>query len=560
MFTSDRILALNIGASRLALAEFRVKNGQAPELVQYGMAEMGIEPESETDPSAYIVSTLRDIMRDRGIRPAPLLMTLSGQAVFPRFVKLPPVARDKILSMIQYEAEQNVPFPIGEVVWDYQMIGNADAGEQNVMIVAVKTENVVALTDCVVAAGLEPEVVDVASLALYNCVWFNYPDLEGCTMVLDIGARSTNLVFIEEGRIFSRSIPVAGNTITQEIAKSLQVDFRAAERMKREHGFVALGGVYAGSEDETADRVSKVVRNVVTRLHAEVNRSINFYRSQQGGSVPARVLLTGGSSIIPHMDTFFREKLKVEVDYLNPFINVTVGGRASAEKVSEEFFGLGEVVGLALRRTRTCPVEINLMPPNLVQKKLFRKRIPVFGAAAAALLLALFAWASHNTTQAARFQRQREAVEARLARMEDRRAALKRETAALERIEAELQVYRTLIGQRTELARRLVALRDSVPEGMWLTGVESLRNDAGAVTRLRVAGRGFKDRLKAMETAGGNQATAVELFRDRLKAQPAFSDQIEIRSEGDDPRFPDQVRLFTLEVGLESSAHAKPAD
>ena len=560
MFTSDRILALNIGASRLALAEFRVKNGQAPELVQYGMAEMGIEPESETDPSAYIVSTLRDIMRDRGIRPAPLLMTLSGQAVFPRFVKLPPVARDKILSMIQYEAEQNVPFPIGEVVWDYQMIGNADAGEQNVMIVAVKTENVVALTDCVVAAGLEPEVVDVASLALYNCVWFNYPDLEGCTMVLDIGARSTNLVFIEEGRIFSRSIPVAGNTITQEIAKSLQVDFRAAERMKREHGFVALGGVYAGSEDETADRVSKVVRNVVTRLHAEVNRSINFYRSQQGGSVPARVLLTGGSSIIPHMDTFFREKLKVEVDYLNPFINVTVGGRASAEKVSEEFFGLGEVVGLALRRTRTCPVEINLMPPNLVQKKLFRKRIPVFGAAAAALLLALFAWASHNTTQAARFQRQREAVEARLARMEDRRAALKRETVALERIEAELQVYRTLIGQRTELARRLVALRDSVPEGMWLTGVESLRNDAGAVTRLRVAGRGFKDRLKAMETAGGNQATAVELFRDRLKAQPAFSDQIEIRSEGDDPRFPDQVRLFTLEVGLESSAHAKPAD
>ena len=560
MFTSDRILALNIGASRLALAEFRVKNGQAPELVQYGMAEMGIEPESETDPSAYIVSTLRDIMRDRGIRPAPLLMTLSGQAVFPRFVKLPPVARDKILSMIQYEAEQNVPFPIGEVVWDYQMIGNADAGEQNVMIVAVKTENVVALTDCVVAAGLEPEVVDVASLALYNCVWFNYPDLEGCTMVLDIGARSTNLVFIEEGRIFSRSIPVAGNTITQEIAKSLQVDFRAAERMKREHGFVALGGVYAGSEDETADRVSKVVRNVVTRLHAEVNRSINFYRSQQGGSVPARVLLTGGSSIIPHMDTFFREKLKVEVDYLNPFINVTVGGRASAEKVSEEFFGLGEVVGLALRRTRTCPVEINLMPPNLVQKKLFRKRIPVFGAAAAALLLALFAWASHNTTQAARFQRQREAVEARLARMEDRRAALKRETVALERIEAELQVYRTLIGQRTELARRLVALRDSVPEGMWLTGVESLRNDAGAVTRLRVAGRGFKDRLKAMETAGGNQATAVELFRDRLKAQPAFSDQIEIRSEGDDPRFPDQVRLFTLEVGLESPAHAKPAD
>ena len=560
MFTSDRILALNIGASRLALAEFRVRDGQPPELLQYGLAELGIEPDSEADPSAYIVSTLRDLMRERGIRPAPLLMTLSGQAVFPRFVKLPPVARDKILAMIQYEAEQNVPFPIGEVVWDYQLVGNADAGEQNVMIVAVKTENVVSLTDCVLAAGLEPEIVDVASLALYNCAAYNYPGLEGCTMVLDIGARSTNLVFIEEGRIFSRSIPVAGNTITQEIAKSFQVDFRTAERMKREHSFVALGGVYAGAGDETADRVSKVIRNVVTRLHAEVNRSVNFYRSQQSGSVPARVLLTGGSSIIPHMDTFFREKLKVDVDYLNPFVNVAVGGRASPEKVGEEFFALGEVVGLALRRAGPCPVEINLMPPNLVQKKTFRRRLPFFAASAAALFLALSAWFYHSTAQGARFRSQRENIDGRLARMEDRRAELKRETEALVRIEEDLQAYRTLIARRTDLARRLVALRDSVPDGMWLTAVESLKDGSGSVTRLRITGRGFKDRLKALEQAGGSQATAVEMFRDRLKAQPLFTDEVKILTEGDDPRFPDQVRQFTVEAGLEPSAGATPAE
>ncbi len=560
MLTSDRILALNIGASRLALAEFKVKNGHPPELLQYGMAELGIEPESETDPSAYIVSTLRDIMRERGIRPAPLLLTLSGQAVFPRFVKLPPVARDKILAMIQYEAEQNVPFPIGEVVWDYQLIGNADAGEQNVMIVAVKTENVVAMTDCVQAVGLEPEIVDVASLALYNCVKFNYPGLEGCTMVLDIGARSTNLVFIEEGKIFSRSIPVAGNTITQEIAKSFQIDFRVAERMKRENSFVALGGVYAGAEDETADRVSKVVRNVVTRLHAEVNRSINFYRSQQGGSVPARVLLTGGSSIIPHMDTFFREKLKVDVDYLNPFINVTVGGRADVEKVGEEFFGLGEVVGLALRRAGTCPVEINLMPPNLVQRKIFRKRIPFFGLAMTAVLFALFAWSYHGNFQLKRFRSQQESVDARLKLLEVGRDALRRETAERDRIQKDLQVYRGLIEQRTLLAKRIVAVRESVLEGMWLTAIESVRNSSGAVVKLKISGRGFRDRMTALEAGGGGGATAVEMFRDRLKAQAIFTDDVVIREEYDDERFPDQVRRFTLEAGLEDAAQFMQAE
>jgi len=333
---NDRILALNVGASKLVLAEFAVRTGRAPVLLNYGIGELGVAPDNETDASPYIVVALRDLLRATGIKPAPLLLALSGQAVFPRFVKLPPVGRDRLAEMIRYEAEQNVPFPIGEVVWDYQVIGSAAEGEQHAMIVAVKTENITETTDCVTAAGLDPEIVDVAPLALYNCARYNYPDLPGCAMVMDIGARSTNLVFLEQGRVFSRTIPVAGNAITQEIAKSFQIGFAEAETLKRQHAFVALGGVFSSGDDETADRISKIVRNVVTRLHAEISRSINFYRSQQGGSAPARVLLTGGSSRVPHMDTFFREKLQVEVETLNPFVNAVVGGSLDAQRVAAD--------------------------------------------------------------------------------------------------------------------------------------------------------------------------------------------------------------------------------
>ncbi len=560
MFASDRILALNIGASKLALAEFRTRGGQPPEMLQYGVVALGIDPDSTTDPSAYIVSALRDLMREKGIHPAPLLMTLSGQAVLMRFAKLPPVARDKLQQLIAYETEQNVPFPIGEVIWDYQLVGDAEAGEQNVMIVAVKTESVTEMTDSVQAAGLEPEIVDVAPLALYNCVRFNYPELDGCTMVLDIGARSTNLVFIEEGRIFSRSIPVAGNTITQELAKSFQLDFRTAERMKREHAFVALGGVYAVTDDETSDRVSKVVRNVVTRLHAEVNRSINFYRSQQGGSVPKRVFLTGGSSIIPHMDTFFREKLKVEVDFLNPFERVNVGGRADPEKVGEDFYELGEVVGLALRRGVQCPVSINLMPPNLIKQKTFRRRIPFFITAAAGVVLTLLTWAMHGERQLGMFERQRNGVSERLEDMQTRQETL---SAALRERASEIQTLealRRLVESRTIVAKVLVALRDSLYDGMWLTSIEPKRSAEGEIARLSVSGKGFSDKLRQVERAElerGGKATAVELLRDRLSAQPLFGDDVKIIVEREEERYP--VRVFTLEVGLEEKAWIRPA-
>ena len=193
MLKSDRMIALDIGASKLVVAEFSTASFGAPELISYGIGKLGVTPDSETDSSAYVVSTIREIMREQNIRSAPLLMTVSGQAVFPRYVKLPPVTRDKILQIIQYEAVQNVPFPIEEVVWDYQLIGGVAAEELNVMLVAVKVENVTNLTDCVQAAGLEPEIVDVAPMALYNTVRYNYPDLEGCTMILDMGARSSTI-------------------------------------------------------------------------------------------------------------------------------------------------------------------------------------------------------------------------------------------------------------------------------------------------------------------------------------------------------------------------------
>lgn len=561
MIGSDRILALNIGASKLVLAEFKLpKGGQPPEMLQYGVAELGIEPESDADPSAYIVAALRDVMKERGIRPGPLLMTLSGQVVFPRFVKLPPVARDKIQQMIAYEAEQNVPFPIGEVVWDHQLVGDAAGGEQNVMIVAVKTDNVTSLTDCVLAVGLEPEIVDVAPLALYNCVRFNYPDTKGCTMVLDIGARSTNLVFIEQDRIFSRSIPVAGNAITQELAKSFQLDFKVAEKLKKQHAFVALGGVYALAEDETADRVSKVVRNVVTRLHAEVNRSINFYRSQQSGSVPNRILLTGGSSVIPHMNTFFHEKLKVEVDYLNPFQTVTVGGRVDPDKAAEDFFELGEVVGLALRRGRRCPIEINLMPPDLVRQKTLRRRIPFFGAAAAALVLVLLTWAMHASRQHALYRQQEQNVVARVERVEKEKSGIDRELQARAAVQVKADALRALVARRSYWAHLLVALRESLYEGMWLTRVEPVKNEEGRIVKLLITGRGYTDKLRQVEEeekAKGSKLTAVELLRDRLKAHPLLSDEVTIQNAREADRLP--FYEFALEVGLEEKPDNAPA-
>ena len=561
MFSSDRILALNVGASKIALAEFIVKSGRPPELINYGTADLGVDPESDSGLSSHIVAAIREIMKSRGIRPAPLMLALSGQVVFPRFVRLPAVGRDKLLQMVQYEVEQNVPFPINEIVWNHQFIGDDSSGEQCAMIVAAKVDNVREITDCVVAAGLEPEVVDVAPMALYNCLRYNSGNLSGCSVLLDIGARSTNLIFVEDEKIYSRCIPVAGNAITQDLAKSFNISFQEAEALKREQAFVSLGGVYA-SEDERSERISKIVRNVVTRLHAEISRSINFYRSQQGGSAPVRVLLTGGSAVLPHLDTFFREKLQVEVSYLNPFTNVAVSSRINREKAGVDAFVLAETVGLALRRSLACPIEINLMPPEIVKRKSFKRRIPFFGLAAAGVLLSLGIWTMYEKQMAQLYSFQGEKVSAKLETCKKMQSKLGKAETLRADIQLKTDALRDVIALRSAWLKRVDAVRKSLFDGMWLTEMVPIRDEGGTVQGVRIVGRGWVDRLKAIEAKAqesGRKATAVEELRDKLRTQSVFGKEpqdVKIVGVKDIEAY---LIEFTIEAALAPAAGSKDA-
>ena len=130
-------------------------------------------------------------------------------------------------------------------------------------------------------------------------------------MVLSIGSRCSNLIFADGDLFFSRNIPIAGYAISQQISKEFGIGIDEAEELKQRHGFVALGGAYEEPESEVAATISKIVRNVMTRLHGEVSRSINIYRSQQKGNKPIKLYLAGGSSTMAFTETFFQDKLRL---------------------------------------------------------------------------------------------------------------------------------------------------------------------------------------------------------------------------------------------------------
>jgi type IV pilus assembly protein PilM len=391
MLNSKSFLTVDFGAGSLKVAEFELSEAGGLSLKDLIIKPLGAEGTQESEREAASLKALREAIAEKGFKAKNLNVCAPGFQVFSKFVKLPPVDAGKVTQIIQYEAQQNVPFPLAEVVWDYQIMGSSASGELEVLLVAIKSEIVEGLFRVAEQSKLKLNLCDASPAALCNAFRYNYGELEDCTMLLDIGAKTSNLLFFEKGKVFSRSISLGANSITQDFANESKLKFEIAEQIKVKEGFVSLGGAYEEPENPNQAAISKIARQFMTKLHIQVNQTIQFYRGQQGGSAPQRLYLAGGASIMPYTAQFFAEKLNVPVEYFNPFRNVQIDPAVNLEELARVANALGEIVGLGLRNLANCPVEMNLMPESTLRWQRFNEKKPYFIATVFSLVLVVFA-------------------------------------------------------------------------------------------------------------------------------------------------------------------------
>ncbi|MBK9138816.1 MAG: type IV pilus assembly protein PilM [Verrucomicrobia bacterium] len=390
MLGSKSFLCIDFGAGTLKLAEFDVNEAGSLRLLRYALRPLGLAGAQEAARDGVVQRAMQELIASKTFTAKSCSVCAAGFQVFSKFLKLPPVDSSKITQIITYEAQQNVPFPLEEVVWDYQILGTMPSGELEVLLVALKSDIVEKLFKATEGNGLRLDLVDASPAALCNAFRYNYGDLEGCSLLLDIGAKTSNVLIFEKGKVFCRSINIGANSITQDFAAEVKMPFVEAEKFKISDGFVSLGGAYEDPDNPKQAAISKIARQVMTRLHIQVNQTIQFYRSQQGGSAPQRVFLAGGASIMPYTAQFFAEKLNVPVDYFNPFRNIQIDPSVNVEELAKVAHALGEVVGIGLRTPAQCPVELNLIPKAILKRQQLNQKKPYFVAAALSLILVVF--------------------------------------------------------------------------------------------------------------------------------------------------------------------------
>ncbi len=400
MADNQTTVALNIGSQRIGMAVFEVSKSGSLTLTAYGSETIIADPALDASKMSQTRVAIADLAQRLKVGKVKARYTISGQSVFTRFVKLPPLQDDNIEQLVTFEAQQHVPFPLQEVVWDYELIEGAT--EKEVVIVAIKADALDEINAAVNDSGLATAEVDVAPMAIYNAFRATYGNPEEPILLIDIGAKTSNLLYIEGRRFFTRSIAIGGAAVTAAIAKEYGIPFMEAEHQKIANGLVALGGGHTEQLDEAVAALAMVIRNALTRLPAEIARTTNYYRSQHGGSAPRRVLLAGGGANLPYTLEFFQEKLNLPVEYLNPVRNVTIGKNVDASVVQREGHLMGELVGLGLRGIGKSAINIDLVPHVVEQSRAADRRKPFLVAAAAVLLGGMALWATFENIAASK--------------------------------------------------------------------------------------------------------------------------------------------------------------
>ena len=498
MLNTKSFLTVDFGAGSLKLAEFEINESGGLRLKLFAIQALGLEGSQESSRENSILQALQSVLAENHLKTKSVNVCAPGFHVFSKFVKLPPVDAAKVGQIIQYEAQQNVPFPLSEVVWDYQILGSAASGELEVLLVAIKSDMVERLFRVAEEAKLKLHLCDASPAALCNAFRYNYGDLEDCTMLLDIGAKTSNLLFFEQGKVFSRSINLGANIITQDFASEAKLKFDEAEKIKIAEGFVSLGGAYEEPDNPHQAAISKIARQFMTKLHIQVNQTMQFYRGQQGGTAPHRLFLSGGASIMPYTAQFFAEKLNIPVEYFNPFRNVQIDPAVNLEELSRVAHSLGEVVGLGLRNLANCPVEMNLMPDSTLRWQSFNQKKPYLVAAVFSLVLVAFGvgflfskLAVNKEREIDQLNPQVEVIQVKVGRFNSAYKQLQRAQGEAGQLTQWLQqrfywadflaeVRRALIRSEDDLKKKVTAQKSGSDVGIWVEHLTSAPNQAGA--------------------------------------------------------------------------------
>jgi type IV pilus assembly protein PilM len=383
-------IGLDIGHSSVKGVHVE-KSGSGFQLIKADIEPIA-DAQTEQGNQDRTVAAIETLISRLGVSGDRVVTCVSGESVIVRPVPIPFLEKKQDLGLaVESEARDFIPFDMRDVILDYQRLRQVELpsgpGEE-VLVVAARRETVENHLRMLERARVEAGVVDVGGIALVNAL------LAGCELgeeetvaLVNMGCEVTNIAIVRNNTIrFTRDLNVAGRNITRAVMSELKTEFARSEELKAEYGLKALFGEVDETptteseeteEDDSGSIVSEVYRaidalqgemtptesistaggeaagvaaaceQVLSDISSELRRSLLYYENQMDGESTDRVLLAGGTALLPGIARYFEQNLEIPVHIMQPLERIKNNYDDSEKKRMGPMLATG--IGLALR-------------------------------------------------------------------------------------------------------------------------------------------------------------------------------------------------------------------
>jgi len=387
---------IEIGQAGLKAIRLRAGDGDTVRATAFDyIPHPKILSQPDAVPAELIEQAVSTFLERNEIGSDPVGISVPGHTSLAKFIKLPPVEPSKVAEIVQYEAKQQIPFDLDEVVWDFQPIGGGveESGfmlEAEVGLFAMKRELIYESMRPLMDHGEEVEVVQIAPLALYNYLSWDVlsfrktedspepPDAEDYYILLDMGADNTTLLVSNGRSIWIRNVPIGGNHFTRALTREMKLTFAKAEHLKCN-----------ATRSPDPKSVFQAMRPVFNDYVTEIQRSIGYFGSVNRAAKIKKVIGIGNGFKLAGLQKFLQQNLQYEVERLEHLDGVTGDSVLGDSVFTDNVMTFAVPYGLALQTLNQTRIRTTLLPPEIVTARKIRRKKPWVVGMVASLLVAL---------------------------------------------------------------------------------------------------------------------------------------------------------------------------
>ena len=376
---------VNLAASNVSVSQFSAASG-ALVLEQFYVEEIAPGLTGDEEWLNAAIAALANLVNQHGLK-GRVTVIAPAFLLLQKPLKVAQVEKAKQAQIVAFEAQNAIPYPLNEVIWDSQLMAS-DGVEAEVLLFALRTEVATRIANLVTSTGLRAMSIQAAPLLDSQAFRLGGGSAAEEVLIVNVGARSTTLSFVgPSGVNIQTATNMGGNLLTQGISDNTGQPFATSEAIKVGY----FSGVLQLAESDPQVAVLQAnAQTFIRRLAQDINRRLINVRRGANGRQPARILITGRGSQVPGLAEQLCETLRLGVEPFDPSSVITPGEGITADLLQRAKHQITEVIGEAARLVLPQPSGVNLIPRDIAAQQAFDARKPRLLAAAALAAAAPF--------------------------------------------------------------------------------------------------------------------------------------------------------------------------